>query len=281
MDSMGPSGETLLDYSVFDAIRAGFGKVVFIIRRDFEDEFKAKVTSRFSEKIPLDFAFQALDALPAGYAVPQGREKPWGTTHAILSAKNVVHEPFAVINADDFYGRDSYRIAAEYLRTLTADSTESAMFGFRLDKTLSANGTVTRGICQSDSAGLLTHIVEMKEIARAPDGKIYNSEAPHPPVLLVGDEPASMNLWGFSPRLFNHLDRVFREFLDTSGKELKSECFIPVTIGQLVREKHITCKVLHTDSDWFGVTHRNDKTDVQAKIAALVASGEYPANLWA
>ncbi|MDR2845132.1 MAG: nucleotidyltransferase [Puniceicoccales bacterium] len=280
IDSMGPNGETLLDYSVFDALRAGFGKVVFIIREDFADEFKAKVASKFAHKIAVDYAYQELAKLPAGYTLPAGREKPWGTTHAILCAKDVVKEPFAVINADDFYGRSTYQIIADYLHGIPVGSSDFAMVGFRLDKTLSDHGTVTRGVCQSDGTGHLTDIQEMTKIARTPAG-IFNREEGKPEVPLTGSEPASMNIWGFSPKLFDHLDRIFREFLDASGTALKSECYIPLTIGQLVKEKHITCKVLRTDSEWFGITYREDKPIVQASIARLIAAGQYPAHLWA
>jgi hypothetical protein len=198
-----------------------------------------------------------------------------------LCARETVREPFAVINADDFCGRESYAVAAKFLTATAAGASRFAMVGFRLDKTLSANGTVTRGVCKTDAANLLTAIEEMTKIARAADGRIYNTETGGAPVPLTGLEPSSMNLWCFTPRLFEHLDRVFREFLDAAGGALKSECFIPVTVGQLVREKLATCEVLRTQSDWFGITYREDKAEVQGKIAALVASGAYPANLWA
>lgn len=280
IDPMGPSGEALLDYSVFDALRAGFGKVVFIIRHDFEDEFRARVAAKFEHKIAVDYAYQDLGRLPEGFAVPAGREKPWGTSHAILCAKDVVREPFAVINADDFYGRHSYAVVGGHLSQLGADSVDFAMVGFKLDKTLSDNGTVTRGVCKTDAAGYLTEIEEMTKIASR-EGVIANREEGKPEVVLTGGEPVSMNIWGFSPRLFKHLDRVFREFLEKSGNELKSECYIPLTVGQLVRERHVSCKVLGTDSEWFGITYREDKPAVQENIRRLVAAGEYPQNLWA
>jgi choline kinase len=279
MDPMGPSNEVLLDYSVFDALRAGFGKIVFIIRHDFEEDFKAQVSARFSKQIPVDFAYQELNKLPAGVSVPPGREKPWGTAHAILCARDVVKEPFCVINADDFYGQATYVKIAEHLRSIPRDSSDFAMVGFRLDNTLSENGSVTRGVCQSDGAGFLTDIEEMKKIRREAGG-IFNREDAAPAVALTGAEPVSMNIWGFTPKLFEHLDRIFREFIKQSGTELKSECYIPVAVGQLVKEKLATCKVLRTDSEWFGITYPEDKPTTKANLLRLVQAGKYPENLW-
>ena len=255
IDPMGPAGETILDYSVFDAIRAGFGKVVFIIRPDFADAFKQQIVPKFAGKIAVDFAYQTLDKLPAGFSVPAGREKPWGTTHAILCAKGVVKENFAVINADDFYGRDSYAQLAKFLTATAPTSSEFSMVGFTLKNTLSEHGSVARGA--------------------------ENREEGKPVQPLTGNEPASMNMWGFTPKLFDHLDRVFHEFLVKSGTEMKSECFIPLTVGQLVTEKHASVKVLRTDSAWFGVTYKEDKPIVQESLSKLIKAGEYPNNLWA
>lgn len=280
IDPMGPNGETILDYSVFDAIRAGFGKVVFIIRPDFADAFKTQVSPKFAGKIAVDYAYQTLDKLPAGYSLPEGREKPWGTTHAILCAKDVVKENFAVINADDFYGRDSYRVLGEFLKNLDPKSSDFSMVGFTLKNTLSEHGSVARGVSMVDAHGFLTHIDEKTKIFKTATGA-ENREEGKPVQPLTGNEPASMNMWGFTPKLFDHLDRIFREFLDKSGKELKSECFIPMTVGQLVTEKHATVKVLRTDSAWFGVTYKEDKPVVQESLAKLIKAGEYPANLWA
>lgn len=280
IDPMGPSGETILDYSVHDALRAGFGRVVFIIRPDFEQAFREQVAARFARRVPVDFAFQTLDKLPAGWTVPPGREKPWGTTHAILCAKDVVRENFAVINADDFYGRDSYATLARFLQAADPAGSDFSLVGFTLRNTLSDHGTVARGVCQTDASGLLTDIEEMTKIARAPGGAL-NTREDGSTVDLTGDEPVSMNMWGFTPRLFAHLDRLFLEFLQRSGKELKGESYIPMAVGQLVRERHATCRVLPTSSEWFGVTYKEDKPVVQAKLAQLIARGEYPANLWA
>ena len=279
IDPMGPSGETILDYSVFDALRAGFSKVVFIIRPDFEADFRNNVSSKFEHLVDVEYAFQTLDKLPSGWSVPVGREKPWGTTHAILCAADVVKENFAVINADDFYGQESYAVLNEELSGIDSFANTFSMVGFTLRNTLSDHGSVARGVCTTSENGLLTHIDEMTNLSREGSGALYTREDGS--VLnLTGDEPVSMNMWGFTPRLFDHLDRVFQEFLRTSGTELKSECFIPLTVGQLITEKHVTCKVLRSDSTWFGVTYKEDKEIVQGSIAALVEKGKYPQSLW-
>jgi UTP-glucose-1-phosphate uridylyltransferase len=279
IDPMGPSGETILDYSVFDALRAGFSKVVFIIRPDFEADFRNNVSSKFEHLVDVEYAFQTLDKLPSGWSVPVGREKPWGTTHAILCAADVVKENFAVINADDFYGQESYAVLNEELSGVDSLANTFSMVGFTLRNTLSDHGSVARGVCTTNENSLLTHIDEMTNLSRAGSGALYTREDGS--VLnLTGDEPVSMNMWGFTPRLFDHLDRVFQEFLRTSGTELKSECFIPLTVGQLITEKHVTCKVLRSNSTWFGVTYKEDKEIVQGSIAALVEQGKYPQSLW-
>ena len=279
IDPMGPSGETILDYSVFDALRAGFSKVVFIIRPDFEADFRNNVSSKFEHLVDVEYAFQTLDKLPSGWSVPAGREKPWGTTHAILCAADVVKENFAVINADDFYGQESYAVLNEELSGVDSFANTFSMVGFTLRNTLSDHGSVARGVCTTSENGLLTHIDEMTNLSREGSGAVYTREDGS--VLnLTGDEPVSMNMWGFTPRLFDHLDRVFQEFLRTSGTELKSECFIPLTVGQLITEKHVTCKVLRSNSTWFGVTYKEDKEIVQGSIAALVKKGKYPQSLW-
>jgi hypothetical protein len=279
IDPMGPSGETILDYSVFDALRAGFSKVVFIIRPDFEADFRNNVSSKFEHLVDVEYAFQTLDKLPSGWSVPAGREKPWGTTHAILCAADVVKENFAVINADDFYGQESYAVLNEELSGIDSFANTFSMVGFTLRNTLSDHGSVARGVCTTSENGLLTHIDEMTNLSREGSGALYTREDGS--VLnLTGDEPVSMNMWGFTPRLFDHLDRVFQEFLRTSGTELKSECFIPLTVGQLIIEKHVTCKVLRSNSTWFGVTYKEDKEIVQGSIATLVEKGKYPQSLW-
>ncbi len=279
IDPMGPSGETILDYSVFDALRAGFSKVVFIIRPDFEADFRNNVSSKFEHLVDVEYAFQTLDKLPSGWSVPAGREKPWGTTHAILCAADVVKENFAVINADDFYGQESYAVLNNELSSVDSFANTFSMVGFTLRNTLSDHGSVARGVCTTSENGLLTHIDEMTNLSREGSGALYTRDDDSV-LSLTGDEPVSMNMWGFTPRLFDHLDRVFQEFLRTSGTELKSECFIPLTVGQLITEKHVTCKVLRSNSTWFGVTYKEDKEIVQGSIAALVEKGKYPQRLW-
>lgn len=279
IDPMGPHGETILDYSVFDALRAGFGKVVFIIRPDFEQAFRENITVKFNDRIAVDYAFQTLDRLPAGFSIPPGREKPWGTTHAILCARETIAEPFAVINADDFYGRHSFEVLCQHLGQLPADSNAYAMVGFTLKNTLSDNGTVARGVCKTDAAGYLQEIQELTKIEKTPTGA-RNVGEDGDSLVLTGDEPVSMNMWGFSPHLFAQIQGLFEEFLKTKGAELKSECYIPLSVGELVRRQQATCRVIPTTSSWFGVTYREDKPKVQASIAAMTAAGQYPDGLW-
>jgi UTP-glucose-1-phosphate uridylyltransferase len=280
IDPMGPSGETILDYSVYDALRAGFGKVVFIIRPDFEADFRERIVAKFAGRIEVGFAFQTLDRLPAGFTVPAGREKPWGTTHAILCARDAVSTPFAVINADDFYGRDSYASLGRRLATLTNADRTFCMVGFTLRNTLSDHGTVARGVCRTDATGRLTDIKELTKIARTATGAENRAEdgAITP---LTGDEPVSMNMWGFTPAIFPLLEQDFRAFLAAHGREMKSESYIPMAVGALVTSGQVSCEVLRTDSAWFGVTYREDKPAVQASILAQVRQGAYPDALWA
>lgn len=279
IDPMGPSGETILDYSVFDAIRAGFGKVVFIIRPDFEQDFRVRIAGKFAGKIEVGFAFQTLDRLPAGFTIPAGREKPWGTTHAILCARDAVQTPFAVINADDFYGRDSYATLGRYLAGLKNDDLAYAMVGFTLKNTLSEHGTVARGVCKADADGLLTDIQELTKIAKTSSGAENRAED-GVVTSLNGEEPVSMNMWGFTPSIFPLLERDFIAFLAAKGQELKSESYIPMAVGNLVKSKQATCRILRTTAAWFGVTYREDKAMVQASIAAQVQQGNYPTSLW-
>jgi hypothetical protein len=279
IDPMGPAGETLLDYSVFDALRAGFGRAVFVIRPDFEAAFRERVLPRFADRIETALAFQTLDRLPAGFSVPPGREKPWGTTHAILCARDVVGEPFAMINADDFYGRDSFAVLGRRLATLANDSTAYCMVGFTLAGTLSDHGTVARGVCRTDDRGFLADIQELTGVGREAGGGIRGTGRDGP-VELTGDEPVSMNMWGFTPQIFPQLEDDFRAFLAAHGTELKSECYIPLSLGGLVHSGQATCEVLPTTSTWFGATYADDKAAVQSSLRQLVAAGEYPASLW-
>lgn len=280
IDAMGPSGETILDYSVFDAIRAGFGKVVFIIRPDFEKDFRERIGYKFAGKIDVAYAFQTIDKLPVGFNVPAGREKPWGTTHAILCARGVVETPFAVINADDFYGQDSYAVLAQKLISTANNDPHYCMVGFTLKNTLSEHGTVARGVCRTNDKGYLTDIQELLKIAKTVKGaeNIADDGIITP---LSGDEPVSMNMWGFTPSIYPQLEKLFKEFLTHKGQEMKSECYIPLSLGEIVKQGRADCAVLRTNSTWFGVTYREDKPVVQASILQLVQQGSYPINLWA
>ncbi len=280
VDPVGPSGEAILDYSVFDAIRGGFGKVVFVIRKDFEAEFKEKVGKKYEGLVAVDYCYQDLNDLPAPYTFPEGRTKPWGTAHATRAARHVVKEPFAVINADDFYGRDAMAKLGAYLTSVDPASLHFAMVGYRLDLTLSANGSVARGICDISADGMLKGVTEMTKLVRAGD-VAENREDESNPVKVPLDARVSMNCWGFTPKLFAELETRFATFLAARGTEMKSEWYIPFVVDELIKEGKADCKVLPTDSSWFGVTYREDKPFVVAEIRKLVEAGEYPANLLA
>jgi len=276
IDPVGPNGETIIDYSIFDAMRAGFDKLVFVIRRDLETAFREAVGARFERRLPVEYVFQELDKLPAGFTVPLGRTKPWGTTHAILMAEDVIREPFAAINADDFYGADSFKSLAQQLKS---GSPDYSMVGFVLRNTLSDFGSVARGVCQVDASGYLTHIVELMKIERDGNGaKCLDAGTAFEK--LNGDEPVSMNMWGFQPSLFAHLRREFTEFLAKQGGEQKSECYIPMTVGKLVTAGQARCRVLRSNAAWFGVTYREDRPFVIEGIQKLITRGDYPEKLW-
>ena len=282
IDSVGPSGETIMDYSIYDAIRAGFDKVVFIIRHDFEEAFREKIVAKYEGKIKIELAFQDPLDLPEGGAFPEGREKPWGTAHAIRSARKVIDAPFAAINADDFYGADAFRRLAQFLGEVDTAATpkQFAMVGYRLDQTLSDNGSVARGICEVSPEGMLLGVTEMTKIARKPDGAIQNEEDPAKPVPLQGDCRVSLNLWGFTPALFDGMEARFAQWFHEHEGQLKAEWYIPFYVDELVKAGQATVKVLPTDSTWFGVTYREDKPVVVEAIKKMVAAGEYPAKLW-
>lgn len=270
VDPMGPAGETVLDYAVFDALRAGFSRVVFVIRRDFEALFRDKIGARYAGRIPVDYVFQSIDALPAGFAAPPGRAKPWGTGHALWCARDVVRENFAVINADDFYGRDSFAQLAHFLAD--AGESEIAMVGFTLANTLSEHGAVSRGVCAVGDDGRLAAIVEQAGIKPADIGLGQK---------FSGGEIVSMNCWGFTPAVFAGLDAQFREFLGSLATDhMKSEFYLPAAVSTLIARSEARVRVLPTASAWFGVTYREDKPRVEAAIARLVAEGNYPARLW-
>ncbi|MGH7952785.1 MAG: nucleotidyltransferase family protein [Limisphaerales bacterium] len=277
MDPVGPNGETIIDYSIYDARRAGFGKLVFVIRRDFESQFKKIVGARFEKKIHVEYIFQELEKLPAGFSVPLDRTKPWGTTHAILMAENVITEPFAAINADDFYGANSFQVLAEHLRSGGPDY---AMVGFVLRKTLSEFGSVARGVCETTADGFLKNVTERTKIERSGNGAKFTDAVGkiHP---FTGDELVSMNMWGFTPGVFRLLHERFIEFLQRDGQKEKSECYIPTSINDLVKAGKVRTKVLRTNASWFGVTYREDRPRVVENIRALIAVGDYPEKLWA
>jgi hypothetical protein len=281
MDPMGPNGETVLDYSVYDAIRAGFGKVVFIIREDFAEAFRNTVGARFAGKIEVDYAFQKLDDLPEGFSVPEGRTKPWGTAHAVRAARHVVEGPFAVINADDFYGADAYQSIARWFAEGAGEAGKDhySMVGYPLKNTLSEHGSVNRGICETDAQGLLTDVEEVVDIARAEDGVVRGTALDGSRREIADICPVSMNFWGFTRSFFDQIEEHFTTFLAEKGGEQKSECYIPTVVDDLIRHEKADCRVLDTTSSWFGVTYPDDKPHVVASIAKLVESGEYPSPL--
>jgi hypothetical protein len=280
MDPMGPSGETVLDYSVFDAIRAGFGRVVFIIREDFAEAFQHGIGSRFADRIQVDYVFQRLDDLPAGFSVPQGRQKPWGTAHAVRAARDAVNEHFAVINADDFYGHDAYVRAAAFFDSLPANTTnEIAMVGYPLENTLSDHGNVNRGICRIDEMGFLTNVEEYIDIERESDGFVRGNALDGKRRVIPAGSLVSMNFWAFGPAFFGQLEEAFKRFLTESGAQMKSECYIPTVVDQLIHGGYAQCPVLQTTSPWFGVTYPDDKPYVVESIRKLIAAGNYPEQL--
>ena len=282
MDGVGPNGEAIIDYSIYDAIRAGFGKVVFVIRHSFEKEFKEMFSAdRFGGRIEVDYVFQELDYLPEGFSVPEGREKPWGTNHAVMQGASAVHEPFAVINADDFYGTDAYRVMGEYLSQLDGAKGEYAMIGYEVNKTLSDNGTVSRGVCTMDENRFLTSMVERTKIERNAEGVIVFHDLGED-VALEENTPVSMNFFGFTPDYFAHSEAGFKAFLDSDDVKtnLKAEFFIPLMVNNLVGAGEARLKVLSTTAQWFGVTYKEDKPMLVAKIEKLIEEGVYPRNLW-
>ena len=281
VDPVGPSGETIMDYSVFDAVRAGFDRVVFVIRRDFEEVFRTTVGSKYEGALAVDYAFQSVDDLPSGFSVPQERSKPWGTAHAIRAARSVVTTPFAAINADDFYGRDAFQRLGAFLVEPRAVGAKPrfAMVGYRLDQTLSENGSVARGVCKVSEDGLLVTVTEMTRLVRVPGGA-ENREDPERPVVLTGAERVSMNLWGFTPELFAALETRFPAWLTAHTGNPKAEWYIPFVVDEMVGEGAAEVAVLPTESAWFGVTYREDKPLVTAAVQQRVEAGEYPMKLW-
>jgi UTP-glucose-1-phosphate uridylyltransferase len=276
IDPVGPSGETIIDYSIYDALRAGFGKLVFVIRRDLEASFRQTIGARFERRAAVQYVFQELDALPDGFHAPPTRVKPWGTGHAVLVGASAITGPFAAINADDFYGANSFRVLADHLRS---GSPEDAMVGFILRQTLSEFGSVARGVCRAGPGGLLESISELTRIEKNGAAAQHTDAAGqvHP---LTGDEIVSMNMWGFNPAIFDHLRRHFVEFLKKRGSEEKAEFFISTFINTLIASGQARLKVLPTADGWFGITYREDRPRVIESIRALIARGDYPAKLW-
>ncbi|MGA8740107.1 MAG: sugar phosphate nucleotidyltransferase [Terracidiphilus sp.] len=276
LDPVGPENETIMDYSIFDARRAGFGKVVFVIRKEIEEAFKEKIGARYEKRVPVEYVFQETGKLIPGFSVPEGRTKPWGTTHAILMAANVIHEPFGVINADDFYGAGSYNVLAKHLQSSTTDY---AMVGFVLRNTLSDFGTVARGVCHVADDGYLKDIAELKSIERE-GPRITNIDVEEQETVLSGGELVSMNMWGFTPQVFPQLYEHFQRFLKRYGDDLKAECYIPSSVNSLVQAGQARVKVLRSGDAWFGITYREDHSRVVQSIGRLIEQGTYPHRLW-
>jgi hypothetical protein len=277
MDEVGPNGEAIIDYSLYDAIRAEFGKVVFVIRHDFAEAFKERFDPKLKGLIDVEYVYQSLDKIPPGFKLPPDREKPWGTSHALLMADGVVNEPMAVINADDFYGFAAYFAMAEFLNGST-DPDEYAMIGYNVENTLSDHGTVSRGVCSTDSKGYLTEVVERTKIKGDSHGIFYYEEEDR--YKLNPKSPVSMNFWGLKPNVFQYLKDGFAQFLTEHGNELRSEYYIPLLINDNIVNGNIKTKVIECDSPWFGVTYIEDKPIVKARIAQLIAAKVYPEQLW-
>ncbi len=282
LDGLGPNGETIMDYSIYDAIHAGFGKLVFVIRKDFEDDFRKKIISKYEDHIPCELVFQSLNDLPEGFTVPEGRTKPWGTNHAVLMGKDVINEPFAVINCDDYYGPDSFKVMGEFLSKLPEGSKNKyAMVGFRVGNTLSESGTVSRGICGTNDQHLLTSVVERTKIQRM-DGEVKYLDENDVWVATPENTPVSMNFWGFTPDYFQYSMDYFKGFLSDPKNmaNLKSEFFIPLLVDKVINDGTATVEVLDTTSKWFGVTYPEDRPEVVAKLKALMDAGVYPQKLF-
>ena len=278
IDGLGPNGETIMDYSVFDALRAGFGKIVFVIRKDFEDDFRRVVLSKYADKVPCEVCFQSVDRVPEGCSFNPERTKPWGTNHAVLMGRELIHEPFAVINADDFYGKESFQVLADYLKSIDGTEGKYCMVGYRVANTLSENGTVSRGVCSTDEKGFLSDVVERTKIENKNGQIVYTENDIDTP--LEPNTPVSMNMWGFTPEYFQYSEEAFRAFLAEKGQELKSEFYIPTLVNDLIRAGKATCRVLDTPSKWFGVTYAEDRPQVVMKINQLIAKGDYPSKLF-
>ena len=278
LDGLGPNGETIMDYSVYDALRAGFGKIVFVIRKDFEQEFRDKVLSKYEGHVPVEVVFQSIDKLPEGRKPNPERQKPWGTNHAVLMGKDVIKEPFGVINADDYYGAESFRILGDFLRSVEGKKNCYCMIGFNIENTLSENGGVSRGLCEVDANGNLTGVTECHGIERK-EGRLIQvvegKEMPFPE-----DANVSMNMWGFTPDYFDYSEKAFVKFLEANHNELKAEFYIPTVVNDLIQNGQIELKVIETPSKWFGVTYAADRPATVAQFKKLVDEGTYPTPLF-
>ena len=280
MDPMGPSGEVIIDYSIYDAIRAGFGKVVFVIRRDIEQDFREAFGDKLSRQMPTEYVYQEPDV--STYTSERvERDKPWGTAQAVLAARDVVKEPFAVINADDYYGVEAYQLLTDFLTQLdTSDRTRYCMVGYQLPNTLSEFGTVSRGVCQVDGQHFLTTIAERKKVGRDAAGTIRFDNPDGEKGTLGEDTIVSMNMFGFTPSFFDHLDRHFGQFVRDNIKDTKAEMTIPDVLNDLVEKEEVSVTVLTSRDHWFGVTYKEDKPDVIGKLNRLIEGGSYPRRLW-
>ncbi|MDR2533998.1 MAG: nucleotidyltransferase [Tannerellaceae bacterium] len=279
LDGLGPSGETIMDYSVYDSLMAGFGKIVFVIRKHFEDDFRRIVVSKYESIVPIEIVYQELDSLPAGFTPPPGREKPWGTNHALMMAAPVIDRPFAAINADDFYGRNSFNVLGDFLRGVEETENQYAMVGFNVGKTLSESGSVARGVCRSNPEGFLTEVVERTDVRRfgkeivytGSDGKLES---------IPENTPVSMNMWGFTPDYFKRSAEYFETFLKENEGNQKSEFYIPLMVNELITKGTASVKIINTTSSWFGVTYAADRASVVEKIKDLIIDGKYPRKLF-
>ena len=279
LDGLGPNSETIMDYSIYDAVKAGFGKVVFVIRETFEEEFREKVAKKYEHLIPIEIVFQELDNLPEGFELNPDRVKPWGTNHALMMGKSVINEPFAVINADDFYGRKSYEVMANFLTQLEGSKNRYCMVGYRVGNTLSESGAVARGVCETDEKSNLTGIVERTQIKRI-DGVVKFKDENDEWISIPDNKPVSMNMFGFTPDYFEYSDQFFIDFLKKNEEELKAEFFIPTLVNDLIVDGKIEMRVLDTTAQWFGVTYIEDRPVVVSKLKELVDKGEYPSPLF-
>lgn len=279
LDGLGPNSETIMDYSIYDAVKAGFGKVVFVIRETFEEEFREKVAKKYEHLIPIEIVFQELDSLPEGFELNPDRVKPWGTNHALMMGKSVINEPFAVINADDFYGRKSYEVMANFLTQLEGSKNRYCMVGYRVGNTLSESGAVARGVCETDEKSNLTGIVERTQIKRI-DGVVKFKDENDEWISIPDNKPVSMNMFGFTPDYFEYSDQFFVDFLKENEENIKAEFFIPTLVNDLIVDDKIEMRVLDTTAQWFGVTYIEDRPFVVSKFKELVDKGEYPSPLF-